>query len=217
MVGSRLDAENGVRSVDDLLRPAPLANGREPEQRIVFSGLSWNSYLAFDKKLGDNRPGPRLYFLDGLLEIISTSDEHERLKSCFGGFVEDYFFERGIEIVPRGQATMRTQLKEAGAEPDESWCIGKKKKFPDIVLEIALTSGGIDKLDIYGRFEIPEVWIWRNDKLEIYVLTNSGNYKLSKTSRLLPDLDIALLERCLAIESWLEARRAFRTGLSRRR
>jgi hypothetical protein len=29
---------------------------------------------------------------------------------------------------------------------------------------------------------------------------------------LLPDLDIALLERCVAIRSWQQARRAFRAG-----
>jgi hypothetical protein len=35
-------------------------------------------------------------------------------------------------------------------------------------------------------------------------------------SRLLPDLNIPLLERCAAIESWREARRAFRAGLAKR-
>ncbi len=46
-----------------------------------------------------------------------------------------YFGERGIRVSPRGQATMRLALKQAGAEPDESWCIGGEKEFPDLVLE----------------------------------------------------------------------------------
>ena len=61
---------------------------------------------------------------------------------------------------------MRLALKQAGAEPDKSWCIGQEKEFPDLVLEIALTSGGINKLEIYRRFKVPEVWFWRRNKLE---------------------------------------------------
>ena len=30
---------------------------------------------------------------------------------------------------------MRLALKEAGAEPDESWCLGEEKEFPDLVLD----------------------------------------------------------------------------------
>jgi Uma2 family endonuclease len=198
----------------ELLRPEPLADGTEPEQRVVYCAISWNRYLAFDKELGDDRPGPRLYYLDSELEIMTTSNEHERIKKCIGGCMEDYFLETGIEIMPRGQATMRLALKQAGAEPDESWCIGQEKEFPDPVLEIALTSGGVNKLEVYGRFAVPEVWFWPRNKLEIFTRGNSGASEPSPKSRLLPSLDIALLERCVAIRSWQQARRAFRVGLS---
>ena len=112
---------------DELLLPEPLPDGTRPERRIVFGGVSWERYLAFDKKLGDERPGPRLYYLDGELEITTTSNEHERIKKYIGDFLAIYFEEQGVEIIPRGQATMR--LTEAGAEPDESWCIGREKDF----------------------------------------------------------------------------------------
>src|ERR1044071_7105802 len=108
---------------DELLRPEPLADGNHPERRVVFCGIAWNRYLAFDKKLGDDRPGPRLYYLDGELEIMTTSNEHERIKKWIGGFMDLYFDAAHTDVMPRGQATMRLALKEAGAEPDESWCI----------------------------------------------------------------------------------------------
>ena len=199
--------------LDETLRPELLAGGAEPEQRVVFCGISWDRYLSFDKSLGDDRPGPRLYFLDGELEIMTTSNEHERIKKWIGGFVEDYLLQAGIDTVPRGQATMRLALKAAGAEPDESWCLGEEKEFPDLVLEIALTSGGIDKLNIYRRFKVPEVWIWRQGKLEICALSGSSGYAASKTSLVLPGLDITLLERCAAFSSWRQARQTFRAGL----
>jgi Uma2 family endonuclease len=118
--------------------------------------------------------------------------------------------------MPRGQATMRLALKQAGAEPDEAWCIGEEKEFPDLVLEIALSGGGVNKLEVYRRFKVPEVWFWRGNRLEIFVLGKSGTYEAFSKSRLLPNLDISLLQSCVAIRSWLQARHAFRAGLAKR-
>lgn len=193
------------------VRPAPLPGGVEPEERIIVCSIGWQGYLALDKALGDDRSGPRLYFHDSNLEIMSTSSEHERIKKWIASLVEVYFEENEIENMPRGQATM-TLLEETGAEPDESWCIGEEGLWPDIVLEIALTSGGLDKLQIYRRFGVREVWIWRRDKLEVHALRD-GEYVQQTASTVLPGLNIALIERCVAIPRWLEARREFRAGL----
>ena len=205
--------------VDSLERfPAePLADGREPESRVVRCGVSWEFYLAFDKALGDDRPGPRFYYLDGELEIMSTSEEHERLKMWLTDFMADYFLEAGIEVFTRGQATMRAPRQQAGAEPDVSWCLHTAKEFPDIAFEIALTSGGVRKLELYRRFPVPEVWIWKRGRLEAFALRADGSgYEPvgGSRSRLLPDLDLGLLERCVVLGSWQEARRAFRAGLA---
>src|SRR5438552_15126179 len=196
MVASLLSGQPPSREFAELLRPEPLPDGTEPEERLIICGLSWQRYLDLDKALGDDRPGPRFYYLDGDLEILTTSKEHERIKKWLGDLLADYFFQAGVEITPRGQATMRLALQQAGAEPDESWCLGQEKEFPDLVLEIALTSGGVKKLEIYRRFGIPEVWLWRRSKLEILGLGASGNYEPLRTSRLLPGLDIGLIEDC---------------------
>ena len=83
------------------------------------------------------------------------------------------------------------------------------------MLEIALTSGGVNKLEIYRRFGIPEVWFWRRNHLEIFGLGSSGNYEPLPASRLLPGLDLSLLERCVGISSWQQARQSFRAGLAK--
>lgn len=215
MAASLLTGQLPSPEFADLLRPEPLPDGTDPEERLIICGLSWQRYLDLDKALGDDRPGPRFYFLDGDLEIMTTSNEHERIKKWIGDFLADYFLEIDVETVPRGQATMRLALKEAGAEPDESWCLGSEKEYPDLTLEIALTSGGVSKLEIYRRFQVPEVWFWRSNGLEIFVLRQDGSaYERVSQSRLLPHLDVALLERCVRITSWREARRAFRAGLA---
>jgi len=83
-----------------------------------------------------------------------------------------------------------------------------------LVLEIALTSGGVSKLEVYRRFKVPEVWFWRRNKIEVFVLDTPEAYKPVRRSRLIPGLDITLIERCLTMGSWQQARRAFRAGLS---
>jgi Uma2 family endonuclease len=67
--------------------------------------------------------------------------------------------------------------------------------FPDLVLEVALTSSGLDKLKIYAQFEIPEIWIWRRNRLEVFVLKSARKYAKSPRSKVLPSLNIAVLER----------------------
>lgn len=196
-----------------LLRPERLASGAEAEERVIICGISWDRYLAFDHALGEDRPSPHLYYREGELEIMTTSNEHERIKKWIGGFLEIYFEHLGLEVTPRGQATIRSALKQAGAEPDEAWCLNEEKKFPDLVFEVALTSGGVDKLDIYRRFDVREVWFWRRDKLEIFALNPNGKYEAVPRSVLLPSLDLALLATCGAIGSWQKARQAFRAGL----
>lgn len=195
-------------------QPDVLANGHEPEQRIVFSGVSWRGYLETDEALGHDRSGPRLYYLDGELEVMSTSKEHERIKTKIAECLTIYFDAIGIDVDATGQATMRSEL-QAAAEPDESWCLHEEKALPDFVLEIALTSGGVRKLELYQRFGVPEVWFWRRGGLEIHAfLADKTGYERVPRSRLLPGLDLALLERCVGIRSWREARLAFRAGLA---
>ena len=214
MVAELLTGQEGTREFARLLRPEPLADGTDPEERLVICGVSWERYLALDQALGDDRPGPRFYFLDRELEIMTTSNEHERIKKWIGDLMAIYFEHVGIEIMPRGQATMRMAVQAGGAEPDESWCIGEEKQWPDLVLEIALTSGGVNKLELYRRFKVPEVWVWRRSGLEVFVLrSDASGYDPSEKSSLFPQLDLGLLQRCVDIRSWQEARRTFRAGL----
>lgn len=195
-------------------RPGVLADGHAPETRVVLSGVTWEQYLAWDEALGEDRSGPRFYYLDEELEIMSTSREHERIKTRIADCLPIYFDLAGIEDDAVGQATMRSEFQGA-AEPDASWCLHGEKSVPDLVLEIALTSGGIRKLELYQRFGVPEVWFWRRNGLEVHALNPDGSgYERVPSSRLLPGLDLSLLEGCAKIVSGAEARRAFRAGLA---
>lgn len=211
-----LTSAQSLRDMVEVFQPDVLVDGHQTEARSSYFNLSWARYLGLDEAFGNDRPGPRFYYLDGALEIMSTSEEHERLKEWIGAFMEIYFEQREIDFVTRGQATLRLAAKGAGAEPDKSWCLGEEKEFPDLVLEIALSSGGLDKRELYQRFAVPEVWIWRRGGLEAHalLLDGSGYERVNRSSRLLPDLDVVLLERCVRLPNAREARRAFRAGLA---
>lgn len=194
-------------------KPERLPSGLEPEERLIIAGIGWEGHLALDEAFGHDRPGPRFYYLDGDLEIMSTSDEHERIKKWICYCVDSFLLEKRIRTVQRGQATIRL-VEKTGAEPDDSWCIGEAKLYPDIVLEIALTSGGLPKLEIYRRFAVPEVWIWRRGHLEIHCLLPDGSgYERTAGSRLLPALPVRALEAVVAEEDWMAAMDSFRAAL----
>ena len=63
-----------------------------------------------------------------------------------------------------------------------------------MIFEITVTSGGINKLDIYKRLGIPEVWFWEDGLLSAFCL-EAGEYQKVARSALLPDLDLELLAK----------------------
>ncbi|MBM3838467.1 MAG: hypothetical protein FJ398_10965 [Verrucomicrobia bacterium] len=48
MVASLLTGQPDMETFAELLRPDPLPDGTEPEERLILCGLSWERYLALD-------------------------------------------------------------------------------------------------------------------------------------------------------------------------
>ncbi|NJP22085.1 MAG: Uma2 family endonuclease, partial [Hydrococcus sp. CRU_1_1] len=99
--------------------------------------------------------------------------------------------------------------KQGGTEPDESYCIGTDKEFPDLAIEVVVTSGGIDKLAVYKKLGVKEVWFWQNNHFSLYYL-RGDEYEQITTSELLPNLDLALLAQYVVRTDTLEAILEFR-------
>lgn len=75
--------------------------------------------------------------------------------------------------------------KQRGLEPDECYCLGQKKEFPDLAIEIVLTRGLVDKLDIYRGLGVTEVWVWDAEQFRVYHL-REDRYEQRSASELLP-------------------------------
>jgi hypothetical protein len=78
-----------------------------------------------------------------------------------------------------------------------------------------ITSGGINKLEVYRGLGVREVWYWYRGQFQIYVLGASG-YERRARSDLLPALDFELLAQFAERESQLDALEAYRAALQTR-
>ena len=190
---------------------SPAAEEPIGEQRALLRRVSWEDYERLLAIRGDD-PAPRFYYLDGELEIMSPSPEHERLKKVYARLIEAYADERGIELEGFGSMTMRYKPKKGGAEPDECYIVGSRKKGrPDFALEIWLTSGGVDKLEIYRRLKVREVWVWHKGDVQVYALRAEG-YEPIAASEVLAELDLALVGRLVGLRQ-TQAVRELRAAL----
>jgi Uma2 family endonuclease len=192
----------------------------DPEERRVLSRVSWAQYEALLADLGD-ASSYRVHFLDGVLEILAPSRNHESGKTRIGDLLLIYFLETDTEYFPMGSTTLKKPERQAGGEPDESYCIGTDKEFPDLAIEVIVTSGSINRLELYRRLGVREVWFWQKQRLSLYhqreetpaEFADTAGYEPIQHSEVLPELDLELLTRCLQLPNPLAAAKAFREGL----
>ena len=65
----------------------------------------------------------------------------------------------------------------------------KRKRRPDLAIEITWTSGGIDKLDAYRKLGVREVWYWEKGRIQIY-LRRRAPFEAVAASQALPGIDL---------------------------
>lgn len=209
-----------VSNLKELIDEPELAGIDDPEERFTTSSVSWQIYEALLTKL-ENNSHYRITYLDGVLEIVSPSARHEKLKKRLATLIEFYLIRKRIRHTPMGSTTIRNKLKKAGAEPDECYCIGEEKNIPDLAIEVIITSGSIDKLETYRRLGVAEVWLWEINRLKLYhlreetpsVFLSTHGYEQITSSELLPELDISLLEQCTLISDQIQAIDEFEKGI----
>ena len=192
----------------------PLRDDAPREDHIVvLRAATWADYQRMQEVRGD-RSAPRLAFLQGVLQIMSPSRDHESLKSFIGCLVEVWCLERGVEFSTYGSWTIEDKEAERGVEPDECYVFGRvaEPTRPDLAIEVVWTSGGIDKLEVYRGLGVREVWIWRRGTLTAHVLREHG-YEVCAGSEALPGIDLAQLASYLDRATTSEAMRAYRDAL----
>ena len=165
---------------------------RKEDHYVVLDGASWADYQRVLEVRGDHS-APRIAYLEGRLQIMSPSEDHEAVKSFIGCLVEVWCLERGIDFTPLGSWTLEDKAKDRGIEPDECYVFGPRgPRRPDLAIEVIWTSGGLNKLEIYRQLGVREVWIWRRGELTPHVLRGEY-YEAANESAVLPGIDLRQL------------------------
>lgn len=177
---------------------------------ITLYDISWEKFEAIASLLEESKI--RLTYLDGTLDIMSPSPAHEESKGTVGLLLETYLRHIGRRFYRTGGYTLGSREEGARGEPDESYNLDFIKPIPDIAIEVVITSGGVNKLEKYRRWGVPEVWFYQKQRVFIYHL-RSNQYEQVNRSEFLPQLNIDLLVRCLNMPDQYDATIAFSQAL----
>jgi Uma2 family endonuclease len=155
--------------------------------------ITWNEYDQLLEELTE-RPGLRVSYNEGRVEIMSPTTEHEEYKDFIYSMVRDLSRELEIKLETRGSATYKQKQFLKGAEPDCSFyvqnasaVVGKRRidlsidPPPDVVVEIDITSESLDKFPIYAAFGVPEIWRYDGEHTQIYHLVNQSYVEVAQS------------------------------------
>ncbi|MBI3268054.1 MAG: Uma2 family endonuclease [Planctomycetes bacterium] len=181
------------------------------EQRFLLAGVDWETYECLLARFEGRHL--RLTYDEGDLEIMTVSPDHERAKKLLARFVEALTEELGLPVLSLGNTTFRRTDLGRGLEPDECWYIAHEAQMrgvteidltrmppPDLVIEVEISRGLLDRLDLYARLGVPEVWRYDGRRLRVSVLAPAGTYSEVGSSPTFPGIPLegirsALLER----------------------
>jgi len=178
------------------------------EQRVILSNVSWQTFEQLLKELGDNRSS-RLAYDEGLLEIMTPLGRHENNNRFIESLIGVIADELNLNLKRFGSLTLKRSKKLKGAEPDSCYYLQNeplvrskqeidldKDPPPDLVLEIDITRGSLNKQPIYAAIGVPEFWHYDGNKLQFFVLQQStGDYQSVKQSPTFPWMPLDIVPR----------------------
>lgn len=194
---------------------APLSD--DHDHIVILRGVTWADYERVLRMRGDHS-APRISFVEGVLEITSPSRTHESFKSMIGCLVEAWCMENDVDITPYGSWTLKEKAVERGAEPDECYVVGDELDAarPDLAIEVVWTSGGINKLEIYRKLGVREVWYWQKGEISLYTLRRERYVRIPR-SKVLPGIDHAEVAELALVRPMTKAVKTYRKRLEKRR
>jgi Uma2 family endonuclease len=185
------------------------------DERVVLHARTWADYEALLEMRGESSV-PRITFVDGEMELMAPGILHEDDKKKLARILEAWADETGQFLDGFGSWTLKNQKKETGGEPDECYVVSERSrttlKRPDFAIEVARTSGGLPKLEVYRRLGVREVWFWIDGELRFFVLRGRA-YVERDRSAILPALDPALVRRAMRQTTQPAAVRALKSAL----
>jgi Uma2 family endonuclease len=169
-----------------------------PRSGLLLSGIDWQTYTRLLKIFAE-RPGVRLTYDRGELEIMAPLLEHDKDDRFLFRLVVALTEELGLPIVEGGSTTLRRRRRRRGIEADECYWIANAHQLagrrridlrtdppPDLAIEVDVTHSSLNRLGIYAALAVPEVWRLDGGALTFHVLGADGKYAVASHSRSFP-------------------------------
>ncbi|MBL0216343.1 MAG: Uma2 family endonuclease [Myxococcales bacterium] len=99
------------------------------DERIVMSNISRDTFEAILRSKGEKRR-PKVTYLEGTLELMSPSRQHEQIGRTLGDILNAYFAYLGLEFNNYGSWTVSSSDDKATLEPDECSCVWRSIQAP---------------------------------------------------------------------------------------
>lgn len=181
----------------------------QTSQSALIDRVSWATYESLLKDYA-GYSGVRINYDRGKLEIMTPGPDHEFVSSSFDTLTQVTAAAERRDITPLRSTTFKRKDLERGFEPDSCFYIehaakmrGKKEidlnvdPAPELVVEVDDTSPSLDKMPIYAKVGVREVWRYRKGKVTIYGLENAL-YEERENSLAFPEMNRAQLEAFIA-------------------
>jgi Uma2 family endonuclease len=167
--------------------PQPAPPHAKPRRRrrgraVRISNVSWNEYEKLTEVFAE-RPALRLTYDNGELEIMVPSLGHDFGDRFLASLVPILARAFRVPFRPGGSVTMKSKKKLKGIEGDDVfWLVNaaqlagvsdlnlKIHPPPDLALEVDVSHSSMNRLRIYARLNVPEVWRLEADALTFYAL-----------------------------------------------
>jgi len=192
-----------------------IAKRPEPTKCFLIHDLSWEDYEQI-LKIFDERRFPHTY-ADGVLEIMTLSQEHEWTKKILARFIENLSIQLQVRITSSGSTTLKRELKQRGLEPDESYYVANYSAVrglkrinldrhppPDLVVEVDVTSKSLTRLEPYARLGVSEIWQHETKGIRFLKRISDSAYRVVKHSLAFPPVTSEDIQRFLAMQDRLD-------------
>lgn len=173
-------------------------------ESFTMYNIPWASYTHLADEIENNNV--RVTYDNGCLEIMTLSYEHEGVKTIASRLLETWAYEKNWPVTGCGQMTLRRQDMLIGLEPDECYYVRPDPPPmmpglfdlhtyppPDLAIEVEVSRAAVDKVSIYARLGVPEVWRWTGERFVVLQRGTGGQYAERSASALLAELPMDVL------------------------
>ncbi len=177
---------------------------------VMFTGMRWAQYRKLLEARDRLRPGVRVTFDRGRLEVMTVASLHEQWKKTLAMLIECLAEELGLPFVSVGNVTVAREDLDRGFEPDECYYIQNAARVvavkaldfgrdppPDLAVEIEKSRTVIDRLPLYAAVGVPELWRYNGNALIVLRLQADKTYAPVTASPTFPGIPLARIEESL--------------------